>query len=671
MAVLNTLRTKFGLAVSIIVALGLLSFIIDPSQIISTVQENSSKYDVGNIAGKKVSYADFQSDIERYTTLNEMLSGSSVRSEQEQQQIRNQAWEELVNLYLFFPNAAKAGINVGEAEMKALLSGEGAAPEISQNPMFQDENGNFSPAAVVDFYNNIASDASGRTKLYWDNLENVIKTRQFYTKYGSLFMNSNFQNALMQRKAIEENNQTAEVEFVMVPFGYAQDSTVVVSDSEIKAFYNGHKNFFKQQANRDIEYVVFEVVPSEEDIEAANEKMVAAYEEFATVENMKNFLAKNSERPLSNYWYKAGELATVNSEISEFVDANPVGAVSPIVKAGNNFYAAKVLGAAPIADDMQVRVILAADAKEVTDSLVAQLRLSEPMQMTQTYIIPGCEVLFSAPLNTPQLIKSAQYGQLLAEVVSKGEAVAKKQVAILEVAASSSNQTFNRKYAEANEFQVLAKNHNYKYAVDSTHVYSHPMSRVLESTANYGSVENAKEVTRWIFDAKKNDVSDIISINQKYFVIATVKDIHKEGVAKIEEVSPMIKQQLYGEKYGVKKAAEIKDQIAGLTDMAAIAEKLGSSVSTQSVAFSSMGAQSLDPAFIGAVAAAKEGVVSAPVAGTIGVYVFKVNSRDAGSFYTEDDAANYMNQLNQYASQMILPVMMEAADVKDNRARFY
>jgi hypothetical protein len=51
--------------------------------------------------------------------------------------------------------------------------------------------------------------------------------------------------------------------------------------------------------------------------------------------------------------------------------------------------------------------------------------------------------------------------------------------------------------------------------------------------------------------------------------------------------------------------------------------------------------------------------------------VFKVTGRDTGSFYTEDDAKNYQNQKNQYTSQMILPVMMDLADVKDNRARFY
>ena len=106
--------------------------------------------------------------------------------------------------------------------------------------------------------------------------------------------------------------------------------------------------------------------------------------------------------------------------------------------------------------------------------------------------------------------------------------------------------------------------------------------------------------------------------------------------------------------------------------MQAIAEALGTTVSTQEdITFASMRGQGLDPAFIGAVSIAPEGKICGPVAGAIGTYVFKVAGRDTGAFFTEDDARNTQRQKGQYMSQMILPVMMELADVKDNRARFY
>jgi peptidyl-prolyl cis-trans isomerase D len=91
----------------------------------------------------------------------------------------------------------------------------------------------------------------------------------------------------------------------------------------------------------------------------------------------------------------------------------------------------------------------------------------------------------------------------------------------------------------------------------------------------------------------------------------------------------------------------------------------------EGIAFSSLTSQGLDPKFVGAASVAEEGVVNGPVAGNIGVYVYKVTGRDTGAFFTEDDAKMRDAQMSQYTLQMLVPVMMDDADVKDNRARFY
>ena len=167
-------------------------------------------------------------------------------------------------------------------------------------------------------------------------------------------------------------------------------------------------------------------------------------------------------------------------------------------------------------------------------------------------------------------------------------------------------------------------------------------------------------------------MSDIKTIDNNYFFIATVKAVHKEGYAKVSEVSSQIRQQLYQEKLAAKKSAEIAAEIEGLDDLQAIAEKLGTTVSSQTgISFASMGSQGLDPKFIGAVSAAPEGKVCGPVAGNIGVYVFKVTGREGGAFFTEEDARSRDEQMSRYSAQMIIPTMMQDADVKDNRARFF
>ena len=693
------MRTKFGLAISILVALGLLSFIIDPTQVESALNSMSSKYDVGEINGKSISYNDFQDEVENYTTITEMLTGSSASSAEQQQQVRNAAWQGLMDKYLFVKNAKAAGLRVGDAEMVELTTGENISPVILQSGVFSDQNGNFNAENVVNFVQNISSDETGRLKQYWDYLQNTVYNQQFYQKYGALFTYSNTDNALTLAKAVEENNNTANVDFVMVPNTYATDSTIVVSDSEIKNYYNSHKKFFKQTANRDIEYVVFEVVPSQDDINEASSKVTDVYDEFCTTDNMKSFLLKNSDRSLSSYWFKEGELNAISKDVNDYAFGADTKNASAIFKSGNTFYAARVMDSAMLSDSVYVKHILLQgdDSDHLADSLctVASQKgtnfsnlvalysadqnssaggeLGNIGWMTQTYMIPGFESVITAEAGKPFVIKT-QYGTHVVMVSQKTKPVLKKQVAILEKTTLASNQTFNEYYAKANKFATIANGNyeNYRAAVDTMGVYSHPMNHVTEATESYGAIDNAKEVTRWIFENKKGKVSNIITVNQNYFFVTVIKDIHEEGYAKVDEVAPSIRQQLYAEKLSEKKAADVAEQIKGLNSLDEIAEKLGTSISSETgVAFSSLSSRSLDPKFVGAVSVAPEGQICGPVAGTIGTYVFKVTGRDVASFYTEDDAKTFQTQKNQYNSQMIVPVMSADAEVVDHRARFF
>ena len=438
--------------ISIIIALALLSFIIDPSTLESALNSMSSKYDVGQIAGKNVSYTDFQADIDRYTTINELLSGS-VRDEDTQKQIRNAAWLELLDKYMFVKNAKEAGITVGEDEMLALMGGEFVSPAISQNPIFMDETGNFSADRLKAFIQNVESDESGQLRTYWNYLQNTVHNQQYYAKYGALFTASGNDNALQLTQAIEEGNTTADVDYCLAFYPVVPDSTVTVSSDEIRAYYKNHKDFFKQKASRDVEYVVYEVVPSAADIAAASDAMNEAYDEFATTDNMRTFLSKNSEQPLSNYWYKAGELRTINSEIDDQIFGG--SKLTQIVTAGNSFFAAREMDNKMLPDSAFVkRILLQGDnAAHTADSLVTVLKkggnlanlavsysadqasaadgeLGSIGWMTQSYMIPGFEGVFDAKVGEP-FVLNTQYGTHVVVVSQKTKPVAKKQVAIL------------------------------------------------------------------------------------------------------------------------------------------------------------------------------------------------------------------------------------------------
>ena len=696
MAVLEKIRVRFGLAISIIIALALLSFIIDPGTLQSAMQGMSSKYDVGKIAGRAVRYTDYQEEVERFTTINEVTTGSSAHSEQEQKQIRDAAWQSFIDKFLFVKNAKDAGITVGNAELVDLTTGSNPSPMIAQ--MFGGPDG-YDPQVLVDFVQNqVPGDESGRLQTFWNYIQTSVSTQQYYAKYGALFTASAYLNALEKADLVAKNNATANVDYIAVSYPYQEDSTVVVSKADIKKFYKNHQNFYEQKANRDIEYVVFEVVPSAEDIAAANEKVSAVYDEFGATTNMKAFLLRNSDRQLSNYWYKAGELNSINSEVNNYVFSARNSAPSPIYSdADNTFYAVRVLDTANLPDSVYVKHILlqGSEAKATAEEVLAKLRKGEKFSalaaeystdkgsmadgelgnigwMTQTYMIPGFEGVITAKLNDPYIVNT-QYGTHVIVVTKRTKPIVKKQVAILEKAAIASKETFGKYYAQANRFASIAGKtyEGYKAAVDSMAIYSHPMN-VNEGTASYGSIDQAKEVTRWVFDAKKGNASNIITVNNNYFFVVAVKDVHKEGVKPLDEVSAGIRQRLYYEKLREVKNAQLAEQVKGLETLEAMAEALGQTITNEpALSLSTTGSRSIDPALCGAAGAAAQGEVCGPIAGGIASYILRVNSREAGSFFTEEDATMQAAQKAQYTTQMVLPVMSRIGEVKDNRERFF
>lgn len=693
MAALEKIRSKFGLAVSILIALALLSFIIDPGTLQTAINSMSTKYDVGKIDGKRISYTDFQENVEKFTSINEIISGSSSQNEQTQKNIRNAAWQDMMDKYLFIKNAKAAGIKVGEDEMLSLVSSSNPSAILVQNPIFMDESGNYSEEVLRQFLSMVENDQTGRYRQYWDYLQNTIYTQQFYQKYGALFNASNYTNALQMSHAMASGNTTADVDFCVEYFPMYHDSSVVVTNDEVRRYYKAHKEFFKQQKDsRDMEYVVFEVVPSSDDINNTSLAMSNLYDEFVSTDNMKSFLAKNSDSPLSNYWYKSGELRTINEEI----DAQIFGGkdLTQVVKSGDDFFAARTMATKMLPDSVYVKHILLQGVNAATkaDSLVNVLKKGENFSnlasmysldtgsaadgelgsigwMTQTYMIPGMESVIEAKVGTPFVLKTT-YGTHVVLVTKTSKPMLKKQVAVFKKSALASKETYNKYYAQASRFAAITNGSydGYKRAVDSLKVYSHNLT-ITEATSSFGSIDQAKTVTRWVFDNKIGKASSILTVNTNYFFIAAVKGEHKAGYVPVEEATGVISNRLYTQKLQQRTMADVKEKIKGAKTMEEVSERLGVEVEHSEAV--SLASNTLDPAMLGAAVTINDGEVFGPVKGAMGVYVFQTSNRQLGSFYTEDDARLREQQKTQYMGQFILSVMAENAGVEDNRERFY
>ena len=686
MAVLEKIRVKLGILISILIAVALLSFIIDPNTLGSTLQSMSKENNVGSMGGKSISYREYYTALEQNTSLMNALTGGNSNTEESQRQLREMTWNQFYNQKVFFPKIKKAGFSVEDAEMVELLQGENPSPVISQQTMFRGEDGQFSPEAVKTFVAQMDLDESGLPRRYWDYLKEQVYAQQMYNKYYSAVRNSDIMNASQLNRAVNEGNLTKDVDWFMVPINFGVDSTIKITSAEVTKYYNDRKEQYRQWANRDIEYVVFEVEPSAEDIEETKAVFDDLYNQFAVAENLKNFVALNSDRRWDDNFYSKDELASTPA-IADFAFGG-TGAISPVDSTAEAFTAVRVAERKRMPDQVQFAYSLfPMDKRASADSLLAEVKKnggSDDLMPTAKMSMKdmaanGMDVFAEAFDMRPgetRLIEIDQY-QMLAvlKLVDASELKDKVKLAILRKNINPSDNTYRDYNMKAADLADRSDNDYAKFAaiVKEEGLPVVPMQHVTYDTKRIGDCDNARQVVHWVFDrkTKEGSVSDVITVDNKYYFVAAVTKVRKEGRIPLEEVKDDILTQLINDKKVEKVAEEAKAKISGGESLDALAEKFNTTVNhKEGMSFGALD-MSVEPSFAGAVASAPEGEVVGPVKGQIGVYFFQVAKAEDGEFFSETDALNRSAQKGYSVIQQLPEIIKQEAEVKDYRGKFY
>lgn len=685
MAVLEKIRVKFGILITVLVALALLSFIIDPQTLRQAFQMVSDDNKVGEMDGKSISYKEFYEALDGVTQVAKLM-GQNESGEEQQSQLRDAAWQNIFDNVVFLPKAEKAGLFVGSEEMLDLTQGATISPVLLQQAMFVDNGGNFSREALVNFVQNIDVDETGSYATIWNYLEEEVFRNQVYTKYGSLVSASTVMNQVEKVRSAAENNTTSDVDYVLAPISFAEDSTITVSASEIKKYYNDRKEQFAQLANRDIEYVMWEVVPSTEDFSATREEFDELLQQFAETDNLKSFVTLNSDSKWNTYYYSYEQMDGLDEFQALGFGKDPSG-VSEVHTAETSYSAVRVADIKMMPDSAHVYYKAFpisqesdADAFFATNKVSAKVAdFSEFGWLTQEVIMQAGLTGFEAALTTTdkviKLRNEANGAIIVLYVPERTKAVKKVQFATLMKNVLPSDDTYRDFQMKATEFADACEGKYEKFAqlAKEQGLPVIPVNNMVQSVRRIGPAENAREVVSWVFDkkTKAGNVSDLKIVDNKYYFVAAVTKTRKAGYTDIKEVASQIKSVLMAEKSVEKKLAEVKEKISGMTSMEQIAEALGTTVShSTGMAFGSTQGQAVDPKLVGAVASAEVNTINA-VPGTIGVYVFQVTGRDNGSFFSDKDNEMVESRKASYSSQMVGALIADEAEIKDNRARFF
>lgn len=689
MAVLEKIRVKMGAFITILIGIALVGFIINWDDLARVI---SSDNNMGKIDGTTISYEDFNSKLET-------LKGIYGRAdEQAQENMNNAAWQEFINEIVLIPEIQAAGVRVGDEEMVAMINGQSVSPVFANQQYFVNEKGEFDPAKVAQFIQAIPQDQTGGLRQYWNYVEDQAKAERFFTKYASLLEKSSVVNPLDVRRAIADNNTTFDVDFIVKPFGFQQDSTVIVSDSEVSAYYNKHKELYKNVDNSsDVEYVQFVVVPSGEDIDKTEKEIEALEHEFQTTTNLKAFVTRNSDQPYNEMYFTEKELASVSDELGEFAKTAVSGSFLPHFRKDNLFIAAKVADVRDMPDSVFVQhILLQGNNAEKADSLINEINGGKSFAelaaqfsadknpnveetgdlgwMTQRYSIPGFESIFKAKKG--EILKlTTTYGTHIVKIKDAKNFAKRYNVAMLVKESVPSDRTRNEYRQQAMDLASAGAGsiEKFRQAANEKGYAVIPARGVNPRAKQINNIADAREVVRWVNDNKPGVVNteEFDIANGSCFLVLGVTAKHEQGIASEKEVASQIRQILTFEKQGKKVAEEVKKAVEGAGSLDQVAEKLGLTVSNRSgISFASV-SQQLDPKFVGAIAAAKENTLVGPVVGNFGVYYFVIKNKEVGEFYTEADAKQKKAQEFAYISRIIPSIMSSKVEIKDNRSKFF
>lgn len=689
----------------LVVGLAMFAFIIGDALTQGSTYFNKSREVVGEIGGEKINIKDYQAAIDQLTDVYKIETGQSNFNEETTAQIRTSVWENMVNEKILYAEAEKLGLAVGVDELSDRLIGNNIHPLIIQRRVFAGENGQFSRAILVNFLNSLESAPENQemrqqidqAKSYWKFWEKNVKMSILQEKYNALMSKVVTANSLDAKSEYNAAKRIVDVNYVVQPYFAVPDADIKVSQSEIKDKYNKLKEQFKQEANRSIKYVVFQVKPSAEDFKKAQSEMNTLSAEFTTTTDVAGFVNKNSD---IRYDGKPYSEANVPANLKAFAFGSAAGSIYGPVFTSDTYTMARLMETGIVeSDSVKLRHIFLVKSDEAkTDSIMAAIgkggnfaELAMKYSAIKQTAANGGEIgwivedvtgldkevitkSFGSPVNGLFTVKNEQGTQIF-QVMEKTAPKRKVKLAIFEIKVSPSNHTVSKIYNDAKQFAAELSGSEFDKRAKEKNYIVRTANELPATAERVSDLAQSRQVVRWAYENKVGTVSDVYDCDNN-FVVAAVTEINEKGYRSIEKVSDQLKAMVMQDKKAEMMIEKLKTQITKTPSLEGIAAAIGAEVKTApAVSFAAyqFGVAGFEPSVVGKASVLPANKLSAPIKGNAGVYVLlPMNAKDNT---TPFDAKMQIMMLNSRLSYSlpyaIVQDLREKADVVDNRMRFF
>lgn len=702
MALINKIREKSGVAVGII-AVSLILFIVGGDLLGPGSLFGGQDQTVGEISGQKISYQDFNAKVDEARAAYEQQTGRPA-SEQDQVQLRDQAWNQFILDIAYQKEYDELGLTVTREELVDMVQGNYISPAIRQT--FTDpKTGLFDKNTVISYLKSLKT-LPPEQQQAWANFEKNLSADRTRTKYENLLRLSSFVTTAEAQKEYQAQTTRADAKILLVPYYIVPDTTVKVTDSQLQDYLNKHKEEYKSINSRTIQYVTFPVAPSKEDSTALYEQIKTLARGLASAPNDSSYARMNSDVQAPLYM----TLGEMPEQLKATVGTFAAGGVYGPYKEGNTYFIYKYGG---VKKDTNFTVRASHILIRATGGDSAKAAARTKAEGILRLIQGGANFEATAQANSddgsrqiggdlgyfknnnqmvkpfqdaifgfngtgliPRLVET-EYGFHIIKV-TEPKTNTLYRISTIGKTITASQATRDEVYRKAEEFATESKtkaDFDENAKKDKNLIVS-TAERIPENSTSVNALGNARELVRWAFNENTdiNDVSSAIEVDEQY-VVAVLTGETSEDEVSIDSFRPELTAKVRNQMKAEQIIAKLGNSSGTLES---IAQKYGAGALVETVSDINMAngflkSAGVDPLAVGKVFGLKPGKRSKAFAGDAGVLI--VETTKVTPAPSVADYAIYKNQLEQNASSragfMINEAIREKANVKDRRAKFY
>ena len=239
----------------------------------------------------------------------------------------NLVWNQALRNTIFDQQFEELGIDAGKDQLEQIISSD---ESVISNPSFQNEAGFFDFGVFTDFIAQMKVEnpvSYENWKIQEQSIIGVAKQRI----YLDLIKSSSGITEAEAKADYHSKNDNINIQYVQIPFDVISDSLVNVSDAEVKNYIKEHEADFKRESSRNIQYVLFDEAPTEDDLSSIRLRLDALKEErvayndvskltdtlegFRSTKNIADFIDEYSEESFDSVYRARGEFNNEYADI--------------------------------------------------------------------------------------------------------------------------------------------------------------------------------------------------------------------------------------------------------------------------------------------------------------------------------------------------------------------